>query len=301
MTMKMTMKMMRYKPMLAYPVSDKPIDYSKPIFIQPKLDGVRCLIQYDRRTQLNYWYLREDTVIAYSRTGKVWKNIQHILTELRPFFKKYPDVVLDGELYNHNLKDDFGKIISLVRKTKPTDKDRLEASELTQFHCYDIIDEKLPFDQRIVFVNQSLILLGNSIHIVDTLQCWSEIGAKNAHKVNLKNGYEGSIVRTNDAYQCKRSHNLRKFKDFSDAEATIIGFAEGKGKRIGTLGKFIMRDDDGNEFGCPPGKGYNYKDMSNLLHRAPHYIGAKATFTYFERTKAGSYRHPLFKSIRDYE
>jgi hypothetical protein len=36
---------MRKKPMLAYPAGDTPIDYSKPIFIQPKLDGVRCLIQ----------------------------------------------------------------------------------------------------------------------------------------------------------------------------------------------------------------------------------------------------------------
>ena len=50
---------MRFKPMLAYPVSDKPIDYSKPVFIQPKLDGVRCLIQYDN-----------SKVTAYSRTGK---------------------------------------------------------------------------------------------------------------------------------------------------------------------------------------------------------------------------------------
>ena len=40
--------MMRKKPMLAYPVSDKPIDYDKPVFMQPKLDGVRCLIQYDK-------------------------------------------------------------------------------------------------------------------------------------------------------------------------------------------------------------------------------------------------------------
>ena len=38
-------KGMRKKPMLAYPVSAKPIDYSKPTFIQPKLDGVRCVIQ----------------------------------------------------------------------------------------------------------------------------------------------------------------------------------------------------------------------------------------------------------------
>ncbi len=127
---------MRKKPMLAYPASAKPIDYSKPTFIQPKLDGVRCLIQYERRTQP-----REDVVVAYSRTGKEWKNINHILEQLRPFFMKYPNVILDGELYNHDLKDNFEKIISLVRKTKPTDEDRLEASRLTQFHCYDIIPQ----------------------------------------------------------------------------------------------------------------------------------------------------------------
>ena len=296
--------MMRCKPMLAYPVSDKPIDYSNKISIQPKLDGVRCVIQLERDPE--GWYddhlVQNPSIIkAYSRTGKEWKNIIHILIQLKPFFQKYPDVILDGELYNHDLRDNFEKIISLVRKTKPTDEDRLEAYKYTQFHCYDIIDEKLPFDQRNEFINQSLMLLGDSIYIVDTRDVFDEKMAKAFHKVNLKDGYEGSIVRTNDTYACKRSHNLRKFKDFSDAEATIVGYEEGKGKRIGTLGKFIMRDDDGNEFGCPPGKGYNYKDMSNLLHRAPHYIGAKATFTYFERTKAGSYRHPLFKAIRNYE
>ncbi len=140
---------MRKKPMLAYPVSNKPIDYNKPVFIQPKLDGVRCVIQYERHTQP-----REDVVVAYSRTGKEWKNINHILEQLKPFFQKYPNVILDGELYNHDLRDNFEKIISLVRKTKPTDEDRLEASKLTQFHCYDIIDEKLPFDQRIEFVTE---------------------------------------------------------------------------------------------------------------------------------------------------
>ena len=288
--------MMRYKPMLAYPASAKPIDYSKPTFIQPKLDGVRCLIQYENMG-LEY------EVKAYSRTGKEWKNIDHILFNLTPWFALNPNVILDGELYNHDLRDNFEKIISLVRKTKPTDEDRLEASKLTQFHCYDIIDEELPFDQRIEFLNQSLMLLGDSIHTVDTVDIFSENQALRDHKINLSNGYEGSIVRTNDTYQCKRSHNLRKFKDFKDAEATIIGFEEGKGKRKGTLGKFVMRDDNDVVFGCPPGKGYNYKDMKRLLQRAKYYVDHKATatFTYFERTKAGSYRHPLFKTIRDYE
>ena len=281
---------MRKKPMLAYPVSTKPIDYSKSVFIQPKLDGVRCVIQCDN-----------SVVTAYSRTGKEWKNIQHILEQLQSFFDRYPNVILDGELYNHELNNDFEKIISLVRKTKPTISDRIESADLVQFHCYDIIDEELPFDQRIEFVNEALMLLGDSIYTVDTHWLDSEIEAEVRHKYNLSKDYEGSIVRTNDTYQCKRSHNLRKFKDFSDAEAYIVGYEEGKGKRLGTLGKFIMQDEDGNKFGCPPGKGYNYKDMKNMLENIHEYMGQTATFTYFERTKAGSYRHPLFKAIRNYE
>ena len=280
--------MMRKKPMLAYPVNNKPIVYDK-VSMQPKLDGVRCVIQYDA-----------GKVNAYSRTGKEWKNIEHIKLNLLSFFDKHPNAVLDGELYNHDFKDDFESIISMVRKTKPTPEDRLKSSQNVQFHCYDIIDETLTFEERNYFISKH-VKPSYCIKHVRTVPVATESLSKVIHKVNLDKGYEGSILRTNDVYQCKRSHSLRKFKDFSDAEAIIVGFVEGKGKRLGTLGKFLMVDENGIEFGCPPGKGYNYKDLSNLLHRAPHYIGATATFTYFERTKAGSYRHPLFKCIRDYE
>ena len=281
---------MRKKPMLAYPVSAKPIDYSKPTFIQPKLDGVRCVIQYEFRKK---W-----EVIAYSRTGKEWKNISHILEQLEPFFFKYPNVILDGELYNHDFCNDFEQIISMVRKTKPTDEARLKSAENVQFHCYDIIDEELPFDQRIEFVNETLMLIP-SICIVDTSQCHTDIAAKVFHESNLEAGYEGSIVRTNDTYQCKRSHNLRKFKDFHDAEATIVDWVEGKGKRRGTIGKFVAVDDQGNEFGMPVMDKFEY--LQNNFEEMQTWMGKRATFTYFERTKANSYRHPLFKCIRDYE
>ena len=291
--------MMRKKPMLAYPVSAKPIDYSKSTFIQPKLDGVRCLIQYENMG-LEY------EVKAYSRTGKEWKNIDHILEELRPFFEKHPNVILDGELYNHDLRDNFEKIISLVRKTKPTEEDRLESSEMVQFHCYDTIMEHMDFQGRHKFIRDNFErkyreypypsvrpLMAATIHNTEEVEVY--------HEGYLEAGYEGSILRKNAPYACKRSWTLMKVKDFSDAEATIIGYEEGKGKREGTLGKFIMEDDNGVQFGCPPGKGYNYRDMRNILNDIHGYIGARATFTYFQRTKAGSYRHPLFKAIRNYE
>ena len=280
--------MMRNKPMLAYPASAKPIDYDQPTYIQPKLDGVRCVIQYDT-----------GVVTAYSRTGKEWKNIEHILAQLKPFFDQYPNVILDGELYNHDLRDNFEKIISLVRKTKPTDEDRLEASKLTQFHCYDIIDETLPYNQRMEFISQFLMLFGSSIHTVETIRLVDEDEAQSIHRSNLRKGYEGSIVRTNDTYACKRSHNLRKFKDFHDAEATLTGWVEGKGKRIGTIGKFTAVDSEGNEFGMPVMD--KFKILQANFETMKDWVGKQATFTYFERTKANSYRHPLFKCVRNYE
>ena len=279
---------MRKKPMLAYPVSDKPIDYSKPTFIQPKLDGVRCVIQCNPRKM----------VIAYSRTGKEWKNIDHILKELIPFFAEHPNVILDGELYNHNFKDNFEKIISMVRKTKPTDEARLESAENVQFHCYDIIDETESFQSRINFVYMS-VLESHCVKHVPTIQIPTEVQAKDCHQDNLNQGYEGSIVRTNDGYHCKRSHNLRKFKDFHDDEAMILDWVEGKGKRKGTIGKFMAQDSAGNIFGMPVMDKFQY--LQDNFEEMKTWVGEVATFTYFERTKAGSYRHPLFKCIRNYE
>ena len=296
--------MMRKKPMLAYPVSDKPIVYDK-VSMQPKLDGVRCVIQYENRPRKKIeslaGRLNENVVVAYSRTGKEWKNIDHILQKLVPFFEKYPNVILDGELYNHDFKDDFESIISMVRKTKPTAEDRVISAENVQFHCYDMIDETLTFEERNYFIYKHVPNGFDCIVHVPTVGVATESQAKDYHQANLNEGYEGSILRTNDTYVCKRSHNLRKFKDFHDTEATIVGYVDGKGKREGTLGKFIMQDDNGVEFGCPPGKGYTYAQLKDILNNIGDYIGERATFTYFERTKAGSYRHPLFKCIRNYE
>ena len=286
---------MKYKPMLAYPVSDKPIDYKSVVYMQPKLDGVRCLIQAEKLPfDMGY------EPVAYSRNGKEWKNINHILEELKPFFQDFPNVVLDGELYNHDFKDDFESIISMVRKTKPTDEDRYISAQNVHFHCYDIIDTTKTYEQRRNFIVQNLPIR-DCINGVFTQLVSSEKEAKQFHEHSLELGYEGSIVRINDVYKCGRSWSLRKFKDFHDAEANIVGYEEGKGKRAGTLGKFLMQDDEGIDFGCPPGKGHNYKDLALMLKNIHKYIGQRATFTFFERTKANSYRHPQFKCIRNYE
>ena len=274
------------KPMLAQKVNTKPIDWTKKVFVQPKLDGVRCIFTKDG---------------AYSRNHKQFKNVDHLQDDLQDFFKKFPDIVLDGELYNHALKQDFEKIISLVRKQKPSEQDRSEASDLVQFHVYDVITEpNFTYEFRHNMLALQLPIV-KSITLIKNTVVESYDEAKMLHAVHLAQGYEGSMLRLNAFYEQKRSYNLQKFKDFQDTEATIIGYVDGKGKRKGTLGKFLMRDDNGIEFGCPPGKGYTYKHLAYILDNINDYIGKRATFTYFQRTKANSYRHPMFKCIRNYE
>ena len=285
------------KPMLAHKFNpDKAVF---PALLQPKLDGVRCVFTKDG---------------AFSRTGKEFKNVDHIIKTLEPLFKQYPYIKLDGELYNHKLKDDFEKIISLVRKTKPTFEHRQEAKKLVQYHIYDIVplehvkfatyEERL--DRLIDIIAERTydghFIDNDHVRLTKTVYIENMDEAKEWHEKFLNEGYEGSIYRNPDGiYKGTRSWDLMKFKDFHDAEATIVGYELGKGKRTGTIGKFIMQDDEGVEFGCPPGKGYDYKDLAGMLNNINDYIGQRATFTYFQRTQAGSYRHPLYKCIRDYE
>jgi len=286
-----------FKPMLAHKFDDKRVDWSKPVFIQPKLDGVRCVFTKDG---------------AFSRTGKKFMNLQHLFTpKMFSMFKQNPWLVLDGELYNHDLRDDFEKIISLVRKQKPTDDDRKEARKLIQYHVYDYAFCN-PNENKVDLIESDMNrygkrhdqltrsnMYGKHIRYVPARGVHTLDKAKEIHNSFLEQGYEGSILRLDGAYKNGRSYDLMKFKDFSDTEATIVSWVEGKGKRRGTIGKFIAVDSDGIKFGMPVMDKFVY--LKKNFKAMQDWVGKTATFTYFERTKAGSYRHPLFKAIRNYE
>ena len=284
------------KPMLAHKYDKSRVDWSQPVYMQPKLDGVRCLIQYEV-FPISQGGAR---IVAYSRTGKEFMNIEHIKTDLELFFEQQPDVILDGELYNHDLRDDFEKIISLVRKQKPTDEDKSNARKLIQFHCYDYIETVMnqPYSYR---MNQLLCsnIYTTSVRYVESKRVATPAIVKIAHQTNLDRGYEGSIMRLDGKYKHGRSHDLMKFKDFNDTEATIVDWVEGKGKRVGTIGKFIAIDSEGIRFGMPVMDKFKY--LQENFEEMQGWVGKTATFTYFERTKANSYRHPLFKALRNYE
>tara|TARA_R110002124_G_scaffold73220_1_gene196343 strand:+ start:1669 stop:2544 length:876 start_codon:yes stop_codon:yes gene_type:complete len=285
-----------FKPMLAHAYQQQPIDWGQPVYMQAKLDGVRCIFTAKG---------------AFSRTGKRFMNVRHIEFELQDLFKRMPHLRLDGELYNHDLRDDFEKIISLVRKQTPTHEDRLEAFNMVQYHVYDmwfddpsnITGFKWDYKTRFKWIQKNVTHCNHSrdrmIQVIKTHPCATPSMLKVMHAVFLEQGYEGSIIRLNGQYEHKRSKNLMKVKDFHDSEATIIDWVEGKGKREGTIGKFVAEDADGNQFGMPVMD--KFKKLRRNFKEMQKWVGKIATFTYFERTKRMSYRHPLFKAIRNYE
>ena len=284
-----------FKPMLAHKFDNKRVDWSQPVYIQPKLDGIRCVMKADG---------------CYSRNGKKFMNVQHLYTKaIQDLFKANPLLVIDGELYNHDLRDNFEKIVSLVRKQKPKPEDRKEARRLIQYHVYDFV---MAYKGKLDLIESDMNryekrmhqlvcsdMYGKHIRYVPARGVHSLDKAKEIHNDFLQQGYEGSILRLNGPYKCGRSYDLMKFKDFSDTEAKIVDWVEGKGKRRGTIGKFIAIDSDGIRFGMPVMD--NFKKLQANFKAMQDWVGRTATFTYFEKTRAGSYRHPLFKAIRDYE
>ena len=282
--------MINFEPMLAQKTNRKRIDFdSKDYVIQPKLDGIRCYITFEG---------------MFTRNHKPIVSAPHVWEEAQAIFKEYGnDVILDGELYNHDLKNDFEKIVSLVRKTKPSDEDIQESKQKVQYHCYDVffpMQKSLTFSSRESWRVRSISRKFDYILHVGSAPVKSHDKIAEIEQIYLDDGYEGAMVREDAAYEQKRSWTLQKVKRFQDEEAIIFSFVEGVGKLEGKMGKFMMIDANGIEFGCPP-TSHSFEEREEMWKNRHDYIGKEATFEFFERTKRGVPRFPIFKTVRNYE
>ena len=300
-----------YEPMLAQDFKNKnrqkevmfSIDESgvgAPVFSQPKLDGIRCIA------------MREG---LFTRTGKEITAVPHISEALEPFFEKYPNAVLDGELYNHKYKDDFNKIIHLVRKQNLTDEHLAESEEMIQYHIYDapVIGkgfggrynwtEKDSFSDRTSILDAQFPNLGldkeDCLVLVETIEIHGREQLDRCYEDYVDAGYEGQMIRLDGPYENKRSPRLLKRKDFIDEEYKILGYEEGKGNRVGTIKHFQFESKTGKPFNSNVKGTFEY--LADLLQNAESLIGKKATVKYFNLTPDGVPRFPYVIAIRDYE
>jgi DNA ligase-1 len=258
-----------FKPMLAadYAKLKKPVQF--PVYSQPKLDGIRCIARKDG---------------LWSRSGKPITSIPHIWESLSHHFIKNPNLILDGELYNHELKDDFNKIVSLVRKEDPSPEELAESRELVQYHVYDIYEEG-SFESRDESYHAVVDSIGDFIYAVPSTLIATQVELDDTYGDYLEKGYEGQMVRLNGEYENKRSKNLLKRKEFSTAEFDVVEVLEGKGNWSGCAKKIVIKLADGTT--CEAGCRGSQAAMAKLLN------GPKpewATVRYFGFTPDGKLR-----------
>ena len=265
-----------FKPMLAGGYKDG-VEF--PIIAQPKLDGIRCIANKDG---------------LWTRQAKPITSCPHIWEEIKPIFEKHPEYVFDGELYNHELKEDFNKITSLVRKLKSTEEDFAESKKLVQYHVYDMYDTSKPeleFSSR--FFKFGMTLLSNkdntSIRVVETIMVQSQESLDNLYGQWTEAGYEGQMVRYDMPYENKRSKYLLKRKEFITDEFQVVTMLEGKGNWAGYTKHFVLSKPDGTHFGA--GVRGTQEVLKKLWEdgKAPDW----ATLRYLNETPDGIPRFPV--------
>lgn len=277
-----------FKPMLAEKYSDKKKLVTFPLHVQPKLDGMRCIIKSDG---------------MFSREGKPIVSSPHIFNRLVEvgLFESFPNLILDGELYNHAYKADFNKIISLTRKTKPTEADLKESEQIIEFHCFDCFNKDFdedPFSMRIELARNILLHMDMFV-AVETLKVPNQKVLDKIYDRYLRQGYEGQMIRLNDSeYQQKRTNNLLKRKEFIDQEYLIVDIEEGVGNRSNMMGRFVLKLG-AHTFGASA-RG-NIELFKEYWNNKQSYIGKMATVRYQNLTPDGIPRFPVVVAIRDYE
>lgn len=288
-----------------------------PYIVQPKYDGLRC-----------YMCMEDGKIAMKSRNGKPFVSCPHLTDNelIKDIFDVDPSLIIDGELYNHDLKNDFNKIVSLVKKSKPTKEDLEESKKLVQYHIFDVFYQENPGRSYLernklfadLFDSLSHGIPGNfdtyyrlvfRHNYPSTFAAYTNIANKEGDVENflefyIGEGYEGIMMKKDVPYFFGRSTDLLKYKRFKDSEYKILDFEDGKGNLAGIAAAVICAADNGETFKAGVTGTQEY--AKDLFANKGNYIGKLATIKYQELTpekdgKGGVPRFGKMMSIRNYE
>lgn len=277
-------------PMLAANFQKREGFFSYPVYVQPKLDGCRCLAIPDS----------DGSYQLFSRKGKVWDALPEIAEAVEELVSKFksakPGLILDGELYVHGAG--FQKITSWIKRRQPQ-------TAKIQFWIYDVVDLNHPefnqIDRTTILTQLSTMVDSNRIHIVETGIASKKEQVIAFHDQFVQEGYEGAIVRLPKSTYLfgHRSHGLLKVKMFEDAEFPVVGFKTGK---LGTPEEhciiFICKGS--KEFSVRPAATIEERqEMLKQAKKDPNkFVGKQYSVKYQELTEDGVPRFPVGKGFR---
>ena len=278
-----------------------------PCFVQPKLDGLRCVS-----------YATHGGVALQSRTGAFFTGLPAIAAALRPYLSQHPNIVIDGELYTDQMP--FEELAGLIKKKKITDDD-VDRLKKVKYHVYDIYDRTLPdmpYSERIGVLAAAVRRCGCVAN--DTLTASARMLRSDTEAATVvvlvrtekvavlaefrrlfaefvEAGYEGIMLRNAaGVYRANyRSNDLQKYKEFMEDEYRIIDFTQGEGRDAGAV-IWVCETADGKVFTTRP-RG-TMEQRRAWFNDGDSYIGKKLTVVYQELTEDGKPRFPVGKALR---
>ena len=257
------------------------------VYIEPKLDGIRCLA-----------IVENGEAKLFTRAGKLITNFDDTVgKELS---------LLEGGCYDGEIMStDFTELMRQVYRKE--DKDISEV----YFAIFDYLTlkewkekkGKHTLKKRKCTLNRQI----GTAHAKEHLKYLklvryepellpSDEVLKESHDRWVAQGYEGIMIKDTDSlYSFGRNWSVMKYKAFFDADVPIIGLKEGTGKHQGKLGSFLV-DYKGVEVSV--GSGLN-DELREKLWGDSTIIGRIIEVRYQEETPDGSLRFPTFVCFRN--
>jgi DNA ligase-1 len=271
--------------------------------LEPKLDGVRCLTIVDCESQ---------TVVQYTRNGKVLENFGHITKNIHEHIDLIGrSYVLDGEIVSSS----FQELMKQVHR-----KDDVQAQD-ARLMLFDIIPLsefkagrsvmgqrrrsnllktlKPVFDKigHIDIIPQEEVDLGTYV---------GELQFKQFNKDAIDKGFEGIMIKDPEAkYECKRSTSWLKQKPFIEVSLAVNNVEEGTGRNEGRLGALICEgEDDGRTISVNVGSGFSDADRDEFWSNRKELHGqiVEVRADAITQNQDGSYslRFPRFLRFRGF-
>lgn len=285
----------KLRPMLAAKVSTHQLEELEyPVYVQPKYDGIRCLITKD---------------------GPVSRTLKPIPNRFIRDTLSLPDLFgCDGELMVGS-SDQFRLTTSGIM-----------SQEGEPDFTYFVFDKwsipKQIYTTRRYILDQIIDGLHDRVKLCPNYIAWNEEQVEHFHHQFLSEGHEGTILRKiSSPYKYGRStlnqQYLLKFKEYVYEEVLVtdvtplftnenpqkenaLGYAERSTKQEGLvrknmLGALICVNDDGQEFKV--GTGFTEQDRHDLWKTPP--IGHTVVVRYFPRGGYDKPRTPSFIQFVD--
>lgn len=256
-------------------------------FASPKMDGNRAVA-----------IRNQDGWVLYSRSGQEWVTVPHINEELKKL-DELGVTFCDGELYTDEFP--FEKIQSALRSVKI----RHPQAHLVKYFIFwagskdDFAFKKevktkdgLDLLDKIYKKKEDLDLTKLEIVPQYEIDLTPEI-ADEWNKKFVDHGFEGAMFRHGTVgYDYRRSPMLLKYKKFLEEDFECIGFEEGNGKNVGSLGAIVVKVDDKNT--VQVGSGFSDEMRDKIWANKDFYLGKKAEVKFQELSKYGIPRFPIF-------